>query len=62
MVALYPRLRFSSLMDIDKLIPTTAGTSDSVRFSSLMDIDKLIHTDQTETTKMVLVLCWTLTN
>ena len=33
---------FGSLMDIDKLIQTSATTLSNLRFGSLMDIDKLI--------------------
>ena len=35
-------LRFSSLMDIDKLIPIAFWMMLGIGFSSLMDIDKLI--------------------
>ena len=34
---------FSSLMDIDKLIPYGPNGDNKDGFSSLMDIDKLIH-------------------
>ena len=53
---------FSSLLDIDKLIPATQGIAGTVSFSSLLDIDKLILLVVTVLPALVLVLCWILIN
>ena len=53
---------FSSLLDIDKLIPNNNGLVYVTGFSSLLDIDKLIRYVPSPLHMVVLVLCWILIN
>ena len=61
-IVLHWFIRFSTLLDIDKLTPKGIPHFNIERFSTLLDIDKLTHTKEQIAYQLVLVLCWILIN